>query len=109
MAFDKFHVAMHLGSAVDRVRREENRALQEQGDETLKGTQHLWLYHPDNLPETRAPQFDELVQKALKTSRAWMLQELAMEMWECRDRQGAEEILRAWYSWVVRSRLLRQK
>lgn len=105
IAFDKFHVAMHLGSAVDRVRREENRLLREQGDETLKGTKHLWLYHPDNLPQERAPQFDELVEKALKTSRAWMLKELAMEMWQCRDRESAEEIFRAWYSWAIRSRL----
>jgi len=105
IAFDKFHVAMHLGRAVDRVRREENRALREQGDETLTGTRHLWLYHPDRLPAERAVHFSELVRKALKTSRAWMLKELAMEMWEARDRQGAREIFDAWYSWAIRSRL----
>ena len=38
ICFDKFHVAMHLGGAVDRVRREENRALREQGDDSLVGT-----------------------------------------------------------------------
>lgn len=105
IAFDKFHVAMHLGAAVDRVRREENRVLRDQGDETLKGTKHLWLYHPENLPQHRAPQFDALVGKALKTSRAWILKELAMEMWECSDRESAQEIFRAWYSWAIRSRL----
>ena len=41
IAFDKFHVAMHLGDAVDRVRRAENRALRAEGDDTLKGTKHL--------------------------------------------------------------------
>jgi transposase len=105
IAFDKFHVAMHLGTAVDRVRREESRALREQGDETLKGTKHIWLYHPDRLPQKAAAQFDQLVRKALKTSRAWMLKELAMEMWECRDRQSAREIFDAWYAWAIRSRL----
>lgn len=105
IAFDKFHVAMHLGAAVDKVRRQENRALCEQGDETLKGTRHLWLYHPDRLPETRASHFDQLVRKALKTSRAWMLKELAMEMWECEDRESAQKIFGAWYSWAIRSRL----
>ena len=105
IAFDKFHVAMHLGKAVDRVRREENRTLSATGDETLKGTRHLWLYHPDHLPAKRAVCFKELVSKALKTSRAWMLKELAMEMWECRDRGEALEIFRAWYAWAIRSRL----
>jgi transposase len=105
IAFDKFHVAMHLGTAVDRVRREESRTLQEQGDETLKGTKHMWLYHPDRLPQKAAVQFDQLVRKALKTSRAWMLKELAMEMWDCRDRQAARQIFDAWYAWAIRSRL----
>ena len=105
IAFDKFHVAMHLGAAVDQVRREENRVLCDRGNDSLKGTKHLWLYHPDHLPEKARPQFDDLVRKALKTSRAWMLKELAMEMWEQRDRQAARQIFDAWYSWAIRSRL----
>lgn len=105
IAFDKFHVAMHLGRAVDTVRRQENRALRELGDDTLAGTRHLWLYHPDHLPEGRLVQLSELVRKALKTSRAWMLKELAMEMWDAKDRHSAREIFAAWYSWAIRSRL----
>lgn len=105
IAFDKFHVAKHLGDAVDRVRREEHRVLRERGDETLTGTKHLWLYHPDHLPAQRAPKFDQLVRKALKTSRAWMLRELAMEMWEVQDRATAEKIFSSWYSLAIRSRL----
>jgi len=105
IAFDKFHVAMHLGRAVDRVRREENRRLKEMGDDTLKGTRHWWLYHPDRLPKKAAVRFDQLVRKALKTSRAWMLKELAMEMWEQPDREAARSIFKAWYSWAIRSRL----
>jgi transposase len=105
IAFDKFHVAMHLGAAVDRVRREENRSLRAEGDETLSGTRHLWLYHPDHLPDQQAARFDRLVSKSLKTSRAWMLKELAMEMWECRDRAQAREIFASWYAWAIRSRL----
>jgi transposase len=105
IAFDKFHVAMHLGGAVDRVRREESRALRAQGDETLSGTRHWWLYHPDHLPAERAAAFSALVRKTLKTARAWALKELAMEMWETRDRDTAREIFDAWYSWAIRSRL----
>ena len=105
IAFDKFHVAMHLGAAVDQVRRKENRALLERGDETLKGSKHLWLYHPERLPAKRAARFDALVGKALKTARAWMLKELAMEMWNSSDRQAAQQIFTAWYAWAIRSRL----
>jgi transposase len=109
IAFDKFHVAMHLGDAVDRVRRQENRELLATGDETLKGTKHLWLFHPDRLEGDRGRRFDTLVKKALRTSRAWMLKELAMEMWEADSRQDAKVIFDAWYSWAIRSRLAPMK
>lgn len=105
IAFDKFHVAMHLGDAVDRVRRQENRELLASGDETLKGTKHLWLFHPDRLDGSRALYFDDLVRKTLRTARAWMLKELGMEMWEANSRAEAKEIFDAWYSWAIRSRL----
>ncbi len=53
IAFGK-DVAMHLGQAVDKVRREENRQLLESGDESLKGTKYLWLYHPSWPSEPRS-------------------------------------------------------
>ncbi len=64
-----------------------------------------WLYHPERLPEKHRERFDALVAKALKTSRAWMLKELAMEMWEASGREQARQIFAAWYSWAIRSRL----
>ena len=35
IAFDRFHVAEHLGDAVDKVRREEHRAFLHAGDDRL--------------------------------------------------------------------------
>ena len=40
IAFDKFHVAKHLGDAVDQVRRAESRKLAGLGDERLKGSRY---------------------------------------------------------------------
>lgn len=105
IAFDKFHVAMHLGKAVDQVRRAETRALFAVGDRSLKNTRYLWLFHPDHLGEERTVQLEQLVKKALKTSRAWMIKELGMEMWEVGSRCDAKKIFDAFYSWAIRSRL----
>ena len=38
IVFDKFHVAQHLGAAVDQVRRGENKILKARGDDRLAGT-----------------------------------------------------------------------
>jgi len=44
LVHDKFHVAKHLGEAVDQVRRAANKALQSDDDDRLKGTRQLWLF-----------------------------------------------------------------
>jgi len=105
ICFDKFHVAMHLGGAVDRVRREENRTLREQGDNSLVGTRYVWLHHPDRMPQRYYPRFGALMKRALKTSRAWLLKELGMDALAAPDRDTAEELFGRWYSWAIRSRL----
>ena len=40
------HVAQHLGEAVDRVRRKENKTLRGSGDDRLTGTRYDWLRNP---------------------------------------------------------------
>ena len=105
IAYDTFHVAAHLGDAVDEVRREEHRHLRGLGDERLTDTRYLWLYHPDRVPEHRWPRFKELIDGTSKTARCWHLKEVAMMMWETSDRAEALATFRGWYSWAIRSRL----
>ncbi|MCU7882089.1 MAG: transposase [Candidatus Thiodiazotropha sp. (ex Lucinoma aequizonata)] len=49
IAFDKFHVAKYLGEAVDKVRRQEHKALMSEGYEDLKWSKYDWLYNPQNM------------------------------------------------------------
>ncbi len=72
IAFDKFHVAGHLGDAVDRVRRAEHRRLAGADDQRLKGSRYRWLTNPENMDEERWEQFAELRDSALQTARAWL-------------------------------------
>ncbi len=104
IAFDKFHVAAHLGGAVDKVRREEHRTLQGQGDHQLARTRHLWLYHPDRVPARSLPRFKELIDGTPRTARCWHLKEVSMMMWETRDRDEVRATFDGWYSWAIRSR-----
>ena len=105
IAYDKFHLAAHLGDAVDAVRRAEHLKLRDLGDESLTDTRYLWLYHPDRVPEHRWPRFKELIDGTSKTARCWHLKEVAMMMWETRDRAEALATFKDWYSWAIRSRL----
>jgi transposase len=49
IVFDKFHIAQHLGEAVDRVRRREHKELKADGDDRLTGTKYDWLRNPASM------------------------------------------------------------
>jgi len=105
IAFDKFHVAQHLGDAVDKVRREEHKALKEQGDERLKGSKYLWLQNPDHVSDERWAAFEPLRESSLKTARGWAIKEVAMQLWAYRRRGWARRAWNRWYQWAIRSQL----
>lgn len=105
IAFDKFHVASHLGDAVDKVRRAEHRELLEQGDRTLVGTKYLWLQSPTAMSEERAHSFESLRRLALKVARAWQMKELAMGLWWRRPRGALQAVWERWCRSAKRVRL----
>ena len=103
IVFDKFHVAQHLGMAVDEVRRKENRALRAGGDDRLKGTRYDWLRNPAGMdPEDRRA-FVALRHSELKTARA--LKETAMNLYSYVYQAPARKHFQWWYGWAMRSRL----
>lgn len=96
IAFDKFHVAQHLGNAVDKVRRAENRELLTEGDRTLVKSRYLWLRNIDTMKESMRDTLEALRAKTLKVARAWLHKELAMELWWKRPRENIEADWRTW-------------
>lgn len=52
LVHDRFHISQHLNDAVDIIRRKENKALVNQGDERLKGSKFLWLTNEKNQKES---------------------------------------------------------
>ena len=105
IVFDKFHIAKHLGDAVDRVRRQENRELRAQGDDRLVKTKYDWLRNPDNMSSDHWREFAALRTSSLKVARAWAIKESAMLLWGYVRRGWAERMWKRWYGWAIRSRL----
>ncbi len=105
IVFDKFHVAQHLGRAVDEVRKSENRELAREGDGRLKKTKYLWLTNPDRMSRSRWEGFAPLRNSHLRVARAWAIKESAMMLWGYVRRGWAERAWKGWYDWAIRSRL----
>lgn len=105
IVFDKFHIAKHLGDAVDKVRRQENRELLSDGDDRLVKTKYLWLQNPDNMSHRRWRGFESLRSSSLQVARAWAIKEAAMLLWGYTKRGWAARMWKRWYGWAIRSRL----
>lgn len=105
IVFDKFHIAKHLGEAVDKVRRKEHKTLKAAGDDRLAGTRYDWLRNPAKMEPKDRKEFAELRNSELKTARAWALKETAMAVYEYVYERPARKHFRWWHGWAVRSRL----
>jgi transposase len=105
IVFDRFHIMKHMTEAVDKVRKQEHRLLQEQGDDSLKGTKYLWLFSEENLPEDWDEWLARLQALHLKTGRAWALKEALRDLWGYQRKGWALRHWKHWYFWATHSRL----
>lgn len=105
IVFDRYHVMRYLTTAVDTVRKAENRALNAIGDKRLAGSKYLWLYSAENLPERHQDRFALLRGADLKTGRAWAIKESLRHLWSYRRRSWAAKHFKCWYFWATHSRL----
>jgi transposase len=93
---DRFHVAMHMGKAVDRVRIDEHRKLMAQDDDSLKGTKHWWLYGQEHLPKHLLDSLAHLVATDLETAKAWTIKEHLRHLWSLDNVVAARSYALAW-------------
>lgn len=104
---DRFHIVKLLNEAVDKVRREENRALRARGIEVLKGLKYVFLKRPENLTEHQQEQLQKVMnRKRLKTVRAWLWKEKFQLFWEYTSPYWARRYLKRWECGAMRSRLI---
>jgi len=105
IVFDRFHIMQHMNEAVDKVRRQENRFLNEWGLDWLKKTKHLWLYAEENVPDKHAERFETLRESNLKTAKAWAIKEQLRGLWECDSPTDGHFYWKRWNDWASRCRL----
>jgi len=81
IAFNKFHVIKLFTSAVERVRREENRVLMAEGDRTLVRSEYAWLMNPQNMNPTMKSHFRKIQKMSLEVGQSGLLKEAAQNLW----------------------------
>jgi transposase len=95
----------HLGEAVDQARRAQDKTLQAEDNDRLKGPRQLWLFNKANLSPAQRRRFASIRQSGLKTAQAWAINEEFRWFRRHVYPTSAEEFFSEWYAWGVGCRL----
>lgn len=106
VCFDHFHAAALMNKALDEVRKEEQRQIQDQEERSgFFRSRFLFLANRETIPPHQVERFEQLRRKAVRTGRAWAIKEQLRELWHCTSREEAEAFFRRWFWWATHSRL----
>jgi transposase len=101
ITFDKFHVIQALNKAQDEVRR-----MEQKNNPLLKNSRYVWLKNPENLTQKQKKQLESLRFENLKTAKVYQMKLTFQDIYRnIREPQAAQEAIKKWLSWAVRSRL----
>jgi transposase len=106
VVFDRFHVQRLVQEALDKLRRDEVRALQD-GDERgkLKKTKYVLLKNPWNLSKIETERLSALRKTNDRIYRGYLLKNSICDILGRRQVNVVREKLKEWISWASRSRL----
>lgn len=102
ITFDKFHVIGHASTAVDQMRRIEQRT-----DKSLKGMRWTLLKDTAKLKPEAAADLDALIAKmsVKRTARAWVYKEQLREILDRKQINVVRAMLKRWCTCVMRSKV----
>ena len=101
VTFDKFHVIQALNKAQDEVRR-----MEQKKNPLLKSSRYIWLKNPENLTEKQKKQMESLRFENLKTAKVYQMKLTFQDIYRTiKEPKAAEEAIRKWLSWAMRSRI----
>lgn len=101
ITFDPFHLIQLMNKALGQVRAEEARLY----PEMMKGSRYAFLKNPENLTEKQDETLTRLCNYRLKTARAYLVKLALQDVYTAITREAAEERLKAWYNWAIRSQI----
>jgi len=103
---DRFHIVSMMGKAVDRVRAQEAKALEEQGREPiLKNARWPLLKRKENLTTKQDVKLAELLKYNLKSIRAYLLKKNFQMFWDYQSPTWAGKFLDKWCTRTMLSKI----
>jgi len=102
IVFDKFHIIKIINDAVDQVRREEVKT-----NPLLKKSRYMFLKNQENHTKAQKEKYEEIKLSKLniKTFKAMQIRESFQQIYQAKDKDEFEKLLKKWYFWATHSRI----
>lgn len=102
IVFDKFHIIKLINEAVDNVRKEEVKT-----NPILTGGKYVFLKNKSNFTKNQKQKYEEIKMSKMniKTFRAMRIREAFQQIYQSKNADEFETLLRKWYWWATHSRI----
>ena len=94
--YDKFHVLMHLGEAMDKVRKREYARLSDADRRFIKGQRYTLLSHWGNLTADGRTALKLLFKSNSRLNKAYLLRESFDQLWDYKSPAWARRFFDQW-------------
>lgn len=96
LVFDKFHVLRHLSDALDEIRRQEYKRVNEKERKYIKGQRYTLLSHKANLDTAGRRSLKLLLKANKRLNKAYLLKEAFGQLWDYRYPVSARKFFDNW-------------
>lgn len=105
IVFDKFHILKHLSDALDQVRRNEYKRVNEKDRKFIKGQRYTLLSHHANLDTDGRRSLKTLLKANRRLNTAYLLKESFGQLWDYRYPASARTFFENWKAQLKWQRL----
>lgn len=96
IVFDHYHISALVNRAIDRLRKDLQSELNQQGKRFLKGSRFLFLYNYSNLSTQKSKKLQTLLDANEPLFYMYSMKELLRYFWKFRTPERAKEFLYNW-------------
>lgn len=96
LVFDKFHVLRHLSDALDNVRRQEYKRVNDKERKYIKGQRYTLLSHKANLDADGRRSLKVLLKANRRLHKAYLLKESFSQLWDYDNPTWARKFFENW-------------
>ncbi len=105
IVFDKFHVLRHLSDALDQVRRQEYKRVNDKERKYIKGQRYTLLSHMANLDTDGRRSLKLLLKINKRLHKAYLLKESFGQLWDYSYPASARKFFENWKAQLRRQKL----